>query len=439
MIMRSNRNSTKPLLPATAATVAKAVAAAAASAASAAALMAIAVVMLAAVAITGCGRQSGQPSKNITVVVSLDAFRWDYTEIYDTPWLDSIAASGVSATMLPSYPSSTFPNHFTLATGLVPDHHGIVNSQFWAPERGELFSMGDSVTRYNPYYFAGEPIWVTAKRQGVKTGSIYWVGSDVAIEGTYPDHYLRWDDEPRLTYPQRVEEALRLLNLPDGERPQLLMVYFDDPDWTTHHYGPVSAEGAAMVHSLDSLVGILYNGIRKLDCGVNLIVTSDHGMTDISDERFICADEVIKPEWVERVVSTNPTSIFCKEGCCDSLVEALKRVEHISVWRKEEVPAHLNYGTSQHLGDVIVAPDLGWQFASSPRGLKGAHGYDPQEPDMQVAFRACGPDFKRGYTLPHTFRNVDLYSILAKLLRITPAETDGSLESVEEIFCSEAN
>ena len=379
-----------------------------------------------------CGE--GQQKRNLTIVVSLDAFRWDYPTIYNTPWLDSIAANGVAATMVPSYPSSTFPNHFTLATGLVPDHHGIVNSQFWAPEKGELFSMGDSATRYNPYYFGGEPIWVTAKKQGVKSASIYWVGSDVAIQGLYPDYYLRWDNEPRLTYPQRVDEALRIAKLPESERPSLLMVYFDEPDWTTHHYGPVAEESEAVIEQLDSLMGILYKGLKELDYGVNLIVTSDHGMTEISDEKFISIEQTVNPDWVERIVSTNPTSIFCKEGCRDSLFNQLSKVKHISVWRKEEVPAHLNYGTSNHLGDIIVAPDLGWQFATTPRGLKGAHGYDINEPDMQIIFRACGPNFKRGYTLPHSFSNVDLYSILAELLKIEPAKTDGSLEKVQELF-----
>ena len=379
-----------------------------------------------------CGE--GQQKRNLTIVVSLDAFRWDYPTIYNTPWLDSIAANGVAATMVPSYPSSTFPNHFTLATGLVPDHHGIVNSQFWAPEKGELFSMGDSATRYNPYYFGGEPIWVTAKKQGVKSASIYWVGSDVAIQGLYPDYYLCWDNEPRLTYPQRVEEALRIAKLPESERPSLLMVYFDEPDWTTHHYGPIAEESEAVIEELDSLMGILYRGLKELDYGVNLIVTSDHGMTEISDEKFISIEQTVNPDWVERIVSTNPTSIFCKEGCRDSLFNQLSKVKHISVWRKEEVPAHLNYGTSNHLGDIIVAPDLGWQFATTPRGLNGAHGYDINEPDMQIIFRACGPDFKRGYTLPHSFSNVDLYSILAELLKIEPAKTDGSLEKVQELF-----
>ncbi|MCI6918805.1 ectonucleotide pyrophosphatase/phosphodiesterase [bacterium] len=379
-----------------------------------------------------CGE--GQQKRNLTIVVSLDAFRWDYPTIYNTPWLDSIAANGVAATMVPSYPSSTFPNHFTLATGLVPDHHGIVNSQFWAPEKGELFSKGDSATRYNPYYFGGEPIWVTAKKQGVKSASIYWVGSDVAIQGLYPDYYLRWDNEPRLTYPQRVDEALRIAKLPESERPSLIMVYFDEPDWTTHHYGPIAEESEAVIEELDSLMGILYRGLKELDYGVNLIVTSDHGMTEISDEKFISIEQTVNPDWVERIVSTNPTSIFCKEGCRDSLFNQLSKVKHISVWRKEEVPAHLNYGSSNHLGDIIVAPDLGWQFATTPRGLNGAHGYNINEPDMQIIFRACGPDFKRGYTLPHSFSNVDLYSILAELLKIEPAKTDGSLEKVQELL-----
>ena len=386
-----------------------------------------------AITISSCCGE-GQQKRNLTIVVSLDAFRWDYPTIYNTPWLDSIAANGVAATMVPSYPSSTFPNHFTLATGLVPDHHGIVNSQFWAPEKGELFSMGDSATRYNPYYFGGEPIWVTAKKQGVKSASIYWVGSDVAIQGLYPDYYLRWDNEPRLTYPQRVEEALRIAKLPESERPSLLMVYFDEPDWTTHHYGPIAEESEAVIEELDSLMGILYRGLKELDYGVNLIVTSDHGMTEISDEKFISIEQTVNPDWVERIVSTNPTTIFCKEGCRDSLFNQLSKVKHISVWRKEEVPAHLNYGTSNHLGDLIVAPDLGWQFATTPRGLNGAHGYDINEPDMQIIFRACGPDFKRGYTLPHSFSNVDLYSILAELLKIEPAKTDGSLEKVQKLF-----
>ena len=364
-----------------------------------------------------------------TVIVSLDAFRWDYPALYDTPWLDSMARAGVQAEMLPSYPASTFPNHYTLATGLVPDHHGIVNSQFWDPEHGVQYAMGDTTTRYNPFYYGGEPVWVTAERQGVRTANLYWVGSDVAIGGMHPSSYRRWDDTPRLDYAGRAEELVRLMSLPEAERPRLVMVYFDDPDATSHEFGPVSIETGIMVHYLDSLVGVMYRGLQALPYGdrINLIVTADHGMTDISDERFICTDDVLKPEWVERIVSSTPSSIFTRPGCRDSVLTALRGVEHLYAWAKEDVPAELLYGSSPRLGDVIAAPELGWQFARSARQLLGGHGYFPQERDMHVAFRACGPDFKQGYVAERTFANTAVYPLLCRLLGVRPAPCDGDL------------
>ena len=118
---------------------------------------------------------------NYTVIVSLDAFRWDYPQIHYTPCLDEMAREGVQAVMLPSYPASTFPNHYTLATGLVPDHNGIVNNTFWDVVNQRAYSMGDSLTRNNPSYYLGEPIWITAQKQGIKTGNVYWVGSDISL------------------------------------------------------------------------------------------------------------------------------------------------------------------------------------------------------------------------------------------------------------------
>ena len=392
-------------------------------------ILALCASALIAAGICGCSSHRD----NYTVVVSLDAFRWDYPDIYDTPWLDSIARAGVRAVMKPSFPSSTFPNHYTLATGLVPDHTGIVNSQFWDSVNQVMYSMGDKPTRNNPDYYAGEPIWTTAEKQGVKTGSIYWVGSDIPIKGTLPSYYRYWYDEPRLDFSERVDDALRLLSLPEDERPRLVMLYIDEPDATSHEFAPRSIETGIMVHYLDSLMGVLYKGIEALPYAdkVNLIVTADHGMTDISDERFYKVDDYLKPEWCEHVVSSNPTSIFTSPGCQDSVLNALNSLEHLKAYRKGEVPAHLNYGTSPHLGDVIAIPDPGWQFASAPRHLLGAHGYDTEFPDMHVNFAACGPDFKTGYVMPEKFRNVCLYPLLAHLLGIKPEPVDGSLEEVE--------
>jgi predicted AlkP superfamily pyrophosphatase or phosphodiesterase len=384
-----------------------------------------------------------KPAENYTVILSLDGFRWDYPEYYDTPFLDSLGAAGVSARMEPSYPASTFPNHYTLATGLVPDHHGIVNNRFWDPEREYEYSMGDTLCRYDPHYYLGEPIWITAQKQGVKTGNVYWVGSDIAIKDSYPTYYRRWDDQPHWNFDERVDEIVRLMSLPEKERPRLVMGYFDEPDHTGHGFGPISVEVKEVVEQMDSLIHGLYLRLKALPYGdkINFIVLSDHGMEDISPERFVCRTDLVPEEWVERCVGASPTSIFVKEGYVDSLYNRLSGVEHLSVWKHGEVPAELNYGTSNRLGDIIVAPDLGWQFNRFPaRKPGGAHGYSPKEPDMMVIFRAAGPDFKQGYEAPFTegeqsaFRNVDIYPLLCRLLGVKPAVTDGDINRIDKIL-----
>lgn len=397
------------------------------------------ILLLALLAITSCLKAGN----HYTVVLSLDGFRWDYPDYYETPFLDSLGAAGVRARMEPSYPASTFPNHYTLATGLVPDHHGIVNNKFWDPVRHHRYSMGDAECRYDPHYYLGEPIWVTAQRQGVKTGNVYWVGSDIAIQGTYPTYYRPWDRQPHWNFEERVDEIVRLMSLPERERPRLVMGYFDEPDHTGHVYGPVSVEVKEKVEEMDRLIHGLYLRLKALPYGdkINFIVLSDHGMTDISPERFVCSTDYVPDEWAEHIAGSAPTSIFVKEGYVDSLYNRLRKVEHISVWKHGEVPAELNYGTSERLGDLIVAPDLGWQFNRFPaRKPGGAHGFSPKEPEMMVIFRAAGPDFKQGYEAPFTegeqsaFRNVDVYPLLCRLLGVKPAATDGDIHRIEKIL-----
>lgn len=374
-------------------------------------------------------------SRNYTIIVSLDGFRWDYPNLYKTPNLDNIAEKGVNATMLPSFPASTFPNHYTLATGMVPDHNGIINNTFWDSKSQRRYTMSDSATRYDPYFYLGEPIWITAQKQGVKTGSLYWVGSDISIKDMYPTYYKRWDNIPRLTFAQRVDTALTWLNKPEDERPHLIMLYIEEPDGVGHNFGPQSEETGIVVNRLDSLMGILSAGIATLPIAdrVNLIVTSDHGMTEISTERVVDPTQYIKSEWCELVDGATPTSIFTKPEYRDSVYNALKDIQHIYVWKKEDIPAELNYGSSDRIGDIVVAPELGWQFTNKPRTSKGAHGYFPQSPDMQVMFRAYGPDFKKGYTCPNSFINVDIYPLLAHLLGVKPEKTDGQYERIKNI------
>ena len=378
-----------------------------------------------------------------TVIISLDGNRWDYPEMYDMPFFDSLASVGVKARMEASYPASTFPNHYTIATGCVPDHNGIVNNSFRDPDSGEHYSMGDSSKRYDPKYYLCEPVWITAQRQGVKTANVYWVGSDIPHEGEYPTYWRGWDEQPHWNFEERCDEIVRLMSLPEAERPRLLMGYFDEPDHDGHVFGPHSEEVAQTVHYLDSLMHSLYLRLKSGPCGekLNFILVSDHGMTEVSTDRFVSWVEALDPDWIEDILGATPTSIFAKEGCADSIVAAVSRIPHLNVWKHGEVPAELNYGTSDRLGDVIVAPDLGWQFSNKPKRGVGAHGYSPKEADMQTAFRAVGPDFKVGYEAgPYaegeecSFVNIDIYPMLCHILGVKPAPVDGRLGRIKKIL-----
>ena len=381
-------------------------------------------------------------SDNYTVILSLDGNRWDYPDYYEMPFFDSLATVGVKARMEPSFPSSTFPNHYTMATGLVPDHNGLVNNSYWNPETQHGYAIRDPESRYDPRYYLGEPIWVTAQKQGVKCASIYWVGSDIPIKDTYPTYYRRWDDEPHWTFSERCDEIVRLMSLPEKERPRLVMGYFDEPDHMGHVFGPMSPETKEMCEEMDGLVHNLYLRLMALPYAdkINFIVAGDHGMTPISKDRAVCATDYISMDWVERFVGDTPTSIWVKEGYVDSVYNHLSGVEHIRVWKKGEVPEYLNYGTSNRLGEIIVCPDLGWQFGLRGARNGGNHGFDCKEPDMMVAFRAIGPDFKENYDAPYTegeqssFRNIDLYPLLCHLLGIKPAPVDGKLERIQKIL-----
>ena len=387
----------------------------------------------------GCSRRGD----NYTVIISLDGNRWDYPEMYDMPFFDSLAAVGVKARMEPSFPASTFPNHYTMATGCVPDHNGLVNNSFRDPDTGKHYAMKDSATRFDPKYYLKEPVWITFQRQGVKTGNIYWVGSDIAHEGEYPTYYRNWDERPHWDFSRRCDEIVSLLSLPEDQRPRLVMGYFDEPDHTGHVYGPHTDEVRAMTHSMDSLMHELYLRLKKTPVGdrLNFIIVSDHGMTELSPKRFVSWAEALDQDWVEDIVGSSPTSIFVKEGYVDTVYDALSKIPHLNVYRHGEMPSELNYGTSDRLGDIIVAPDLGWQFNSSPSSNSASHGYSPKEADMQVAFRAVGPDFKVAYeAVPYAegetaaFKNIDLYPMLCHLAGVKPAPVDGELGRIRQIL-----
>jgi len=375
-------------------------------------------------------------SKNdqVTVIISLDGFRWDYTQWYDTPFLDRMAEEGVEAALIPSYPSKTFPNHYTLATGLYPDHHGIIGNKFINRATGKKFSLSNREVKHDAHYYGGEPIWLTAQRQGLRTAVFYWPGSDVAVQGKYPDKYFNYDQEPRLTFGQRIDGILKQLRRPEAKRPQLIMAYFEQPDHNGHVYGPQAKQTRIAVMEIDKLISNLYERIQKLPISdkVNFIVVSDHGMTLTMPEKHINARQYLKKEWYYDIEGDAPANVYAREGCADSICQALQGVDHIRVWHRTEVPYYLHYGTNENVGDVVIDTELGWLFSDKKAEYGGTHGYDPSYNDMHALFRAVGPAFKH-ISLPH-FPNVDVYPLLCHLLGIEPAPNDGSLNIVKRML-----
>lgn len=375
-------------------------------------------------------------AKHYTVMVSLDGFREEYTRAYNTPFLNQMATMGVSATMQPSFPSKTFPNHYTIVTGLVPSHHGIIANTFTDKKTGRVFSLGNNETRSDPYFWHGEPIWNTAARQGVQTGVVYWPGSDVKIGGHYPTYYHDYAQKPLLTFAERIAEVTRYLRLPEAERPQLVLAYFEEPDHSGHTYGPFSPQTRHAVERMDYLLESLYESLQTLPIrdSINLIVLADHGMARIDNDHLLNPYDYVKKEWIERIQCDIPTHVWPKRGYEKKVYEALQKMSHVHVWRKKDVPSYLRYGDNENIGEIVVNPESGWVIGDKPYRPSGMHGFDPTGFEMQVPFRAVGPNFKEGYQKAHVFSNTCIYSLLCKLLNIQPSANDGSLEAVSDFL-----
>ena len=281
-----------------------------------------------------CSLASSLAGEHRIVIVSLDGCRWDYPQMYHTPFLDKLGHDGVQAVMQPSFPSSTFPNHYTLATGLVPDHHGIIANVFYHKATNTTFALGKN--QNDPAYWGGDPIWLTAKRQGKRVGVVYWPGSDVAIKGEYPDYWHSYAKKPLLTYVERVAKIEEMLKMPADKRPQLIMAYFDEPDHSGHAFGPESPETRKQVEALDGLLSQLWNDIQRMPdaADIDLIVTADHGMARLSNERIIRLDKVLDKSWYERLATGFPTMVFAKKGCEGKILKALNAVPHLRAYRK---------------------------------------------------------------------------------------------------------
>ncbi|MDD5508556.1 MAG: ectonucleotide pyrophosphatase/phosphodiesterase [Bacteroidales bacterium] len=375
---------------------------------------------------------------NYVVVVSIDGFRWDYAGRADLPNLRFMAQNGVKAeALIPCFPTKTFPNHYSLATGLYPDEHGIVDNSFYDPWMNEEYFIRKREAVTNPDFYGGEPIWVTAEKQDVISATFFWVGSEAPIQGIRPTYWKEYSKQ--ITFSDRIDTVIRWLSLPPETRPHLIMVYMEEPDAIGHTYGPDSPQSDSIIRVMDSLVGTLIHKLQVLPDYplIDLIVLSDHGMGSISEDKVVFLSDYLQQGWIETYQGGNPNyNLSAADGCLDLVYDALQKVEHITTWKARKVPCRLHYGKNPRCGDLVVVADSGWSVRWDNRGTYesgGAHGYVPENRDMHTIFYAMGPSFKTGYAQP-SFSNLDVYSLIARILDLKPAKTNGSMKKVKKML-----
>ncbi|PID93447.1 MAG: alkaline phosphatase family protein [Bacteroidetes bacterium] len=382
--------------------------------------------------------QEAKKETPYVVMLSMDGFRWDYVDRVPTPNLDKVAQRGVKAQSLkPAFPSKTFPNHYTIATGLYPDHHGLVHNTFLDPKSGRKYAIGDPETRGDQYFYGGEPIWMTAEKQGVICGSYFWVGSDV--DGLHPTYWKPYDHH--FPYDQRIDSVIAWLQKPETIRPHLITWYFPEPDITGHEQGPESKAMDSLLVELDRYVGVFLDKLEQLPIydQINIILTSDHGMTSMDPEKTIHIQELIPDSLILDFAGSSPTiCLDVNDAYIDECVELLAKHPHLQAWRSAEVPERLHYGTNPRTLDIVVTSDNHWGlFMKKPKNKKhlnrGNHGFDNDIKEMHAIFYACGPAFKENTIVP-TFENVHIYPLIAEILHIQPEKTDGDLKQVQSML-----
>lgn len=384
--------------------------------------------------LVGIFLSSHSQEKPYLVVLSLDGLRWDYTDKAATPTLDSIARHGVRAeSVKPAFPSLTFPNHYSMATGLYPDHHGIVHNSFYDPATNKYYRIDDRIAVEDGSFYQGEPIWATAEKQGITTASYYWVGTEALIGGIQPTYWKRYDEQ--IPFSDRIDTVISWLSLPEERRPHLVLFYYHEPDGLGHTYGPESSEVKDCIHELDSMVGVLCHKLNTLPAAgsINLAVTSDHGMQPLSESNAIKAYKYLKKKWFSEIQGYNPVvNLQFRAGYEEKAMKALEKIPHTTSWGHENIPESLHYGTNPRTLDATLQADSGYTLVMKKGGniSKGAHGYDPENRNMHAIFYAIGPAFKKDYSQP-SFENVDLVPLFGWILGLDLAPTDGIFQRVE--------
>ncbi len=368
----------------------------------------------------------------ITILISIDGFRPDYLDRGITPNLSALATSGIYGPMRPSFPSKTFPNHWTLVTGKTPDNHGIVGNTMEDSARpGEVFKMATQ----DPFWWdQAEPIWITAEKQGIRSATMFWPGSEVDFNGLRPADW--WPFNQKLSNDRRINAVVDWMRRPANIRPRLVTLYFDTVDTAGHYFGPAPGEKLhAAIAAVDAEIGRLKQQLDTLDQPVNFVIASDHGMTETAPERIIRLDDILPRDQYHLVEDGNYAGLEPVDGQEDAVRTALIRPHaNMECWDRENIPAHFAYGKNPRVPSILCLPVIGWVvYQDVPEwmtGIGGGHGYDHRAADMMAFFLASGPAISAGGQLP-VFDNVDIYSLVARLAGIAPLPSDGDLAPFE--------
>lgn len=379
-------------------------------------------------------------SQNSLVIISIDGLRHDYLQLHQAPMLAELAAGGVHVKQLqPVFPSKTFPNHYSLVTGLHPEKHGIVDNSMYDPIHQRQFAMSMAQEVADGFWWGGEPIWITAELQGITAATYFFPGSEAEIKGKRPSYWFPYKHDTPIR--ERTEQVLAWLAMPEAERPKVITLYFSDVDTAGHNYGPASVEVAKALQDVDAEVAYLVNTLRQRGQfeQVNLIISSDHGMAEVDQRKYMIADELFDSSLARSVrFSREIVSIFPKEGEEERVYQQIAErynPEHMRLYRKAELPERFHHQQHARIAPIIMLAEQPWIFVrrSLLPGLKadpsflrarGSHGYDNSELEMQGMLIAFGPAFQRAAVVPQ-LNMVDIYNVMAAAVGLTPAENDG--------------
>lgn len=374
------------------------------------------------------------------LLLSFDGFRWDYVYRVPMPNFRSIIDDGVMVEHVENaYITKTFPNHYSLVTGLYAETHGIVANEMYDPALNQSFSMETDSIYESRWWEEAVPLWVTIQKAGGRSGAAMWPGSDVKIHGMFPNQYLLYNAS--VSFETRVERIIEWFSAPREEAVDFGVLYWEEPDESGHKLGPQSSRMDHVIVGIDEKLGFLMNELKKAGLyeKVNLIVTSDHGMAQLSPDKIIELDEYVSRDLYTWVDKSPVVGILPKEGKLEEVYNKLVDANpNMVVYKKENIPEHFHYQHNIRIMPILIESKEGWTVMQNRTGsfMLGNHGYDNTLRSMQPVFVARGPAFCKNY-VKASMRSVDLYPLMCHILSIHPLPNNGSLLNVQDLLSSE--